>query len=166
MGRPSHTLIRASGGQPADQMGNSEVGHLNLGGGRVIYQEFNRVSRSIKTGSFFSNRTLMDAVDLAKETDKALHLRLPAVPGGVRRHEEHLHVMVELAVGVASVGYICMPSSMAGTHSGEDRKLVPSLMVATSDLEPEMSVYEVTDIPGDSMPLSWRLRRSSLPWQV
>ncbi|NOR51796.1 MAG: 2,3-bisphosphoglycerate-independent phosphoglycerate mutase, partial [Gammaproteobacteria bacterium] len=60
------SLIRASGaevGLPSDQMGNSEVGHLNIGAGRVVYQEFTRVSRSVKTGSFFNNATLTDAVD-------------------------------------------------------------------------------------------------------
>jgi 2,3-bisphosphoglycerate-independent phosphoglycerate mutase len=69
-----HTLIRTSGaavGLPADQMGNSEVGHLNLGAGRVVYQEFTRVSRAIKTGSFFTNQTLTDAVDKAIEADRA-----------------------------------------------------------------------------------------------
>ncbi len=96
-----HTLIRTSGaavGLPADQMGNSEVGHLNLGAGRVVYQEFTRVSRSVKTGSFFSNRTLTDAVDLAVENGKALHLLGLLSPGGVHSHEAHIHAMVELAV--------------------------------------------------------------------
>jgi 2,3-bisphosphoglycerate-independent phosphoglycerate mutase len=96
-----HTLIRTSGaavGLPADQMGNSEVGHLNLGAGRVVYQEFTRVSRAIKTGSFFSNRTLTDGVDLAKEHGKAVHILGLLSPGGVHSHEEHIHAMVELAV--------------------------------------------------------------------
>ena len=75
--RYPHTLIRTSGaavGLPADQMGNSEVGHLNLGSGRVVYQEFTRVSRAIRTGSFFNNRTLTDAVDQAIENNKAVHV--------------------------------------------------------------------------------------------
>jgi 2,3-bisphosphoglycerate-independent phosphoglycerate mutase len=96
-----HTLIRTSGaavGLPADQMGNSEVGHLNLGAGRVVYQEFTRVSRAIKTGSFFRNHTLTDAVDLAKENDKAVHVLGLLSPGGVHSHEEHIHAMVELAL--------------------------------------------------------------------
>jgi 2,3-bisphosphoglycerate-independent phosphoglycerate mutase len=96
-----HTLIRTSGpavGLPADQMGNSEVGHLNLGAGRVVYQEFTRVSRAIKTGSFFSNRTLTDGVDLAIENDKAVHILGLLSPGGVHSHEEHIHAMIELAV--------------------------------------------------------------------
>ena len=65
-----HTVLQASGravGLPDGQFGNSEVGHLNLGAGRVVYQEFTRVSRSIRTGSFFTNGTLTDAVDKAIE---------------------------------------------------------------------------------------------------
>lgn len=96
-----HTLIRTSGaevGLPAEQMGNSEVGHLNLGAGRVVYQEITRVSRAIKTGSFFTNHTLTDAVDLAVSSGKALHIMGLLSPGGVHSHEEHIHAMVELAV--------------------------------------------------------------------
>jgi len=96
-----HTLIRTSGaevGLPADQMGNSEVGHLNLGAGRVVYQEITRVSRAIKTGSFFTNHTLTNAVDLAVSSGKALHIMGLLSPGGVHSHEEHIHAMVELAV--------------------------------------------------------------------
>ena len=96
-----HTLIRGSGaevGLPADQMGNSEVGHLNLGAGRVVYQEFTRVSRSIKTGSFFNNQTLVDAVEQAKASGKAVHILGLLSPGGVHSHEDHIHAMAELAV--------------------------------------------------------------------
>ena len=96
-----HTLIRTSGaavGLPAEQMGNSEVGHLNLGAGRVVYQEFTRVSRAIKTGSFFTNSTLTDAVDLAVENGKAIHILGLLSSGGVHSHEDHIHAMVELAV--------------------------------------------------------------------
>lgn len=94
------TFINGSGasvGLPADQMGNSEVGHLNLGAGRVVYQEYTRVSRSVKTGSFFSNQTLIDAVDQAVDNDKAVHIMGLLSPGGVHSHEEHIHAMVELA---------------------------------------------------------------------
>ncbi|MET0056579.1 MAG: 2,3-bisphosphoglycerate-independent phosphoglycerate mutase, partial [Candidatus Thiodiazotropha sp. 6PLUC10] len=96
-----HTLITTSGaavGLPGGQMGNSEVGHLNLGAGRVVYQEFTRVSRSIRTGSFFSNETLTAAVDKAVENGKAIHLLGLLSPGGVHSHEEHLHAMAKLAV--------------------------------------------------------------------
>ncbi|MDH5357523.1 MAG: 2,3-bisphosphoglycerate-independent phosphoglycerate mutase [Gammaproteobacteria bacterium] len=96
-----HTLISASGagvGLPGEQMGNSEVGHLNIGAGRVVYQEFTRVSRAIRTGSFFTNRTLTHAVDLALENDKAVHVLGLLSAGGVHSHEEHIHAMVELAI--------------------------------------------------------------------
>lgn len=95
-----HTFINGSGasvGLPADQMGNSEVGHLNLGAGRVVYQEYTRVSRSIKTGSFFTNQTLIDAVNKAVDNNKAVHIMGLLSPGGVHSHEDHIHAMVELA---------------------------------------------------------------------
>lgn len=96
-----HTLIKGSGaevGLPSDQMGNSEVGHLNLGAGRVVYQEFTRVSRAIRTGSFFTNQTLTDVVDKAVQTDKAVHILGLLSDGGVHCHEEHIQAMAKLAV--------------------------------------------------------------------
>ena len=96
-----HTLIQASEaavGLPSHQMGNSEVGHLNLGAGRVVYQEYTRINRAISSGDFFTNKTLTDAVDLAMDTDKAVHILGLLSPGGVHSHEDHIHAMVELAV--------------------------------------------------------------------
>ena len=103
-----HTYIKGSGaevGLPAEQMGNSEVGHLNLGAGRVVYQEYTRVSRSIKTGSFFSNDTLIESVAIAKENNKAVHVLGLLSSGGVHSHEDHIHAMCQLAVeqGVENV---------------------------------------------------------------
>lgn len=98
--RCPHTLINTSGaevGLPDGQMGNSEVGHLNLGAGRVVYQEFTRVSRSVRTGSFFTNRTLVDAVDGAIAREGAVHIFGLLSPGGVHSHEEHIHAMARLA---------------------------------------------------------------------
>ncbi|MCK5647933.1 MAG: 2,3-bisphosphoglycerate-independent phosphoglycerate mutase [Gammaproteobacteria bacterium] len=95
-----HTLIKASGaevGLPAGQMGNSEVGHLNIGSGRVVYQEYTRVSRAIRTGSFFSNCTLTEAVDKAIKNDSAVHIMGLLSPGGVHSHECHIHAMTKLA---------------------------------------------------------------------
>lgn len=95
-----HSLIRTSGaavGLPGEQMGNSEVGHLNLGAGRVVYQEFTRVSRAVRTGSFFSNHTLTSAVDQAIERNKAVHIMGLLSPGGVHSHEEHIYAMAQLA---------------------------------------------------------------------
>ncbi len=96
-----HTLINTSGaevGLPAGQMGNSEVGHLNLGSGRVVYQEFTRVSRSVRTGSFFTNRTFTDAVDKVIANGGAVHIIGLLSPGGVHSHETHIHAMAKLAV--------------------------------------------------------------------
>jgi 2,3-bisphosphoglycerate-independent phosphoglycerate mutase len=96
-----HTYIKGSGaevGLPAEQMGNSEVGHLNLGAGRVVYQEYTRVSRSIKTGSFFTNDTLIESVEIAKKNNKAVHVLGLLSPGGVHSHEDHIHAMCQLAV--------------------------------------------------------------------
>lgn len=96
-----HTLIHTSGmnvGLPDDQMGNSEVGHLNLGAGRVVYQEFTRIERAIRTGSFFNNQVLTDAVDQAIASQTGLHIFGLLSPGGVHSHEEQLHAMIELAV--------------------------------------------------------------------
>ncbi len=96
-----HTLINGSGadvGLPSGQMGNSEVGHLNLGAGRVVYQEFTRVSRAIKTGSFFTNDTLNEALDLANQTGKSVHILGLLSPGGVHSHEDHIHAMLKLCI--------------------------------------------------------------------
>ncbi len=96
-----HTFINASGpsvGLPAGQMGNSEVGHLNLGAGRVVYQEFTRIERAIDSGQFFTNQTLTDAVDIAIGKDSAVHVFGLMSPGGVHSHESHILAMVKLAV--------------------------------------------------------------------
>lgn len=97
----THTLLHASEaavGLPSSQMGNSEVGHLNLGAGRVVYQEYTRINRAISSGAFFTNKTLTDAVDLAKERGSAIHILGLLSPGGVHSHEHHIHAMAELAI--------------------------------------------------------------------
>lgn len=95
-----HTLIQASEsavGLPSGQMGNSEVGHLNLGAGRVVYQEFTRIELSIKTGDFFTNPALTHSITLAKQTGHALHIMGLLSDGGVHSHETHIHAMLEAA---------------------------------------------------------------------
>ena len=96
----THTLISGSGhdvGLPDGQMGNSEVGHMNLGAGRVIYQELTRIDLAIEDGSFFKNPTLCGAVDKAVKSNKAVHIFGLLSPGGVHSHELHLQAMVKLA---------------------------------------------------------------------
>jgi len=95
-----HTLINTSGshvGLPDGQMGNSEVGHLNLGAGRVVYQELTRISRSVESGEFDSNPALSKAVDGAIANNKAVHLFGLLSPGGVHSHEAHIHAMAKMA---------------------------------------------------------------------
>lgn len=95
-----HTLISGSGldvGLPDGQMGNSEVGHVNLGSGRVVYQDFTRITKAIKEGDFFTNPVLVDAVVRAKQQHKAVHIMGLLSPGGVHSHEDHLLAMIELA---------------------------------------------------------------------
>ena len=95
-----HTLLSGSGrcvGLPEGQMGNSEVGHLNMGAGRIVYQDFTRIDLAIQEGAFFKNTTLINALDLAKKNKKAVHVLGLLSPGGVHSHERHLHALIELA---------------------------------------------------------------------
>ncbi len=95
-----HTLIGASGldvGLPDGQMGNSEVGHTNIGAGRIVYQELTRITKAITDGDFFENEALLAAVDSAKNSGKALHLMGLLSDGGVHSHNTHLYALLELA---------------------------------------------------------------------
>ena len=97
--RPA-SLISGSGmdvGLPQGQMGNSEVGHVNLGAGRIVYQDFTRITKAIEDKSFFDNPTLVPAVDKAVKQGKAVHIMGLMSPGGVHSHEEHILAMVTLA---------------------------------------------------------------------
>ena len=95
-----HTLVNASEkfvGLPSLQMGNSEVGHLNIGAGRVVYQDLSRVDVDIEDGSFYTNPALSKAVALAKSNGSALHIMGLLSPGGVHSHENHILAMLEMA---------------------------------------------------------------------
>ncbi|WP_144818449.1 2,3-bisphosphoglycerate-independent phosphoglycerate mutase [Enterobacter sp. DE0047] len=95
-----HTLVDASGlevGLPDRQMGNSEVGHVNLGAGRIVYQDLTRLDVEIKERTFFSNPALAGAVDNAVAQGKAVHIMGLLSAGGVHSHEDHILAMVELA---------------------------------------------------------------------
>jgi 2,3-bisphosphoglycerate-independent phosphoglycerate mutase len=97
----AHTTLDCAGetvGLPDDQMGNSEVGHLHLGAGRLINQDFTAVNKAVRDGSFFNNPALTQAVDLAKANDKAVHIFGLLSPGGVHSHDQQIQAMAELAV--------------------------------------------------------------------
>jgi len=84
-------------GLPDGQMGNSEVGHLNMGAGRIVYQELTRITKAIKDGDFFENQTFLTAIQNAKDNDSALHLWGLVSDGGVHSHNTHLYALLELA---------------------------------------------------------------------
>lgn len=95
-----NTTLTACGeavGLPEGQMGNSEVGHLNIGAGRIVYQDLTRITKSIREGEFFDNDTLVEAVRAAKKNNKKLHLYGLVSDGGVHSHIEHLFAMLDLA---------------------------------------------------------------------
>ena len=84
-------------GLPDGQMGNSEVGHLNMGAGRIVYQELTRITKEIEDGDFFQNETLKKAMENAKAKDSALHLFGLLSDGGVHSHITHLYGLLEMA---------------------------------------------------------------------
>lgn len=95
-----HTSIKACGlavGLPAGQMGNSEVGHLNIGAGRVVYQDLTMITKAIEDGDFFENPAFMKAIDHVKKNDSTLHLLGLLSDGGVHSHISHLLALTDLA---------------------------------------------------------------------
>ncbi|HKI52469.1 MAG TPA: 2,3-bisphosphoglycerate-independent phosphoglycerate mutase, partial [Geothermobacteraceae bacterium] len=95
-----HATLNASGldvGLPSGQMGNSEVGHMNIGAGRIIYQDLTRISKSILDGDFFQNPTFLDTVQKVSASGGRLHLMGLLSDGGVHSHISHVLALVELA---------------------------------------------------------------------
>ena len=94
------TLISGSGmdvGLPDGQMGNSEVGHVNIGSGRVVYQNYTRIDKSISDGDFNTNPAFVDHIDATIEAGKAVHIMGLLSPGGVHSHEDHMLALIKLA---------------------------------------------------------------------
>jgi 2,3-bisphosphoglycerate-independent phosphoglycerate mutase len=95
-----HTLVETHGeyvGLPDGQMGNSEVGHMNIGSGRIVYQDLTRIDAAIKDGTFFENTALAGACDAVGKSGGTLHVMGLMSPGGVHSHEDHIFAMLELA---------------------------------------------------------------------
>ena len=121
-----HTQIGASGmdvGLPDGQMGNSEVGHTNIGAGRVVYQELTRITKSAQDGDMDKNEALLKAMNNAKDNGKALHLMGLLSDGGVHSHNTHLYALLEMAkrVGVEKVFVHCfMDGRDVPPSSGKD----------------------------------------------
>lgn len=94
-----HTTIRASGldvGLPEGQMGNSEVGHLNIGAGRIVYQDFTRISKAIQDGDFFEKEEFLEAIQHVKQHNSKIHFMGLISDGGVHSHLEHLYALLSL----------------------------------------------------------------------
>jgi 2,3-bisphosphoglycerate-independent phosphoglycerate mutase len=130
-----HSLISGSGedvGLPAGQMGNSEVGHMNLGAGRIVYQELTRIDKAIKTGSFNDNPALTAACDKARDSDSTLHLMGLLSPGGVHSHEQHIFAAVDLAAA-RGVKQVCLHAFLDGRDT-PPRSAGPSLERAEAKL--------------------------------
>ena len=95
-----NTHIRTSGmavGLPEGQMGNSEVGHTNIGAGRIVYQELTRITKEINDGAFFNNEEFINAINHVKENESDLHLMGLVSDGGVHSHIDHLYALLDLA---------------------------------------------------------------------
>jgi 2,3-bisphosphoglycerate-independent phosphoglycerate mutase len=130
-----HSLLTSSGvavGLPDGQMGNSEVGHLTIGAGRLVPQDYTRIDKAIASGDFFQNPVLRNAVQQAVQNNKALHIMGLLSPGGVHSHETHIMAMVELAAqqGVRQVyihafldGRDTAPRSAAASLQALEQKL-------------------------------------------
>lgn len=111
-----HVQIRTSGmavGLPDGQMGNSEVGHLNLGAGRIVYQDLTRITKSIQDGDFFTNPVLLDCIAKVKVAGGRLHLAGLLSDGGVHSHNSHLYALIELAKQ-QGVGETCIHCLLDG----------------------------------------------------
>lgn len=129
------TALHCSGeavGLPEGQMGNSEVGHTNIGAGRIVYQELTRITRAIRDGSFYENEALGEVIRAAERQGGALHLMGLVSPGGVHSHTDHLYALLELAkrAGLREVwvhafldGRDVAPASAAGYIEALEEKM-------------------------------------------
>ena len=142
------TLISTSGmavGLPEGQMGNSEVGHMTLGAGRVVYQNFTRINKAIADGEFFSNPVFCDAIDGAVKNNKAVHIVGLLSPGGVHSHEDHINAMLELAAQ-RGASKIYIHASLDGRDC-PPRSAMPSLL-KTQALCDKLGVGRIVSLIG------------------
>jgi 2,3-bisphosphoglycerate-independent phosphoglycerate mutase len=143
-----HTLISGSGGDvglPEGQMGNSEVGHMNLGAGRVVYQDFTRINRAIEQGEFARNRTLKKSFEKVKKSGGTLHVMGLLSPGGVHSHEDQIFALIAIAAE-AGVERIMLHAFLDGRDT-PPRSARASLEQADKLLK-ELDVGHVASISG------------------
>ncbi len=132
-------------GLPDGQMGNSEVGHLNMGAGRIVYQELTRITKEIQDGTFFENEALLKAVENCKKNDSALHMFGLLSDGGVHSHNTHLYGLLELAKrnGLSKVYVHCFLDGR-DTPPASGKDFVAELMKKME----EIGVGEVASVMG------------------
>ncbi len=143
-----HTLISGSGedvGLPGGQMGNSEVGHMNLGAGRMVYQDLTRINRAIEQGEFERNRALNRAFDRVKRNDSALHVMGLLSPGGVHSHEDQIFALVRMAAK-AGLERIYLHAFLDGRDTPP--RSAKASLAAASALCAELGVASVASICG------------------
>lgn len=99
-------------GLPEGQMGNSEVGHLNMGAGRIVYQDLTKITKSIQDGDFFENKALLAACENVKKNGSALHMMGLVSDGGVHSHNTHIYGLLELAKNRESRKFMYIVSLM------------------------------------------------------
>lgn len=143
-----HTLISASGldvGLPEGQFGNSEVGHMSLGSGRVLYQSISRIDKAISDGSFATNPAYCEAIDAAMAADGAVHIMGLLSPGGVHSHERQIFAAIRLAV-LRGAKKIYLHAFLDGRDT-PPRSAAPSLLAAQACFE-ELGVGRIASITG------------------
>jgi 2,3-bisphosphoglycerate-independent phosphoglycerate mutase len=143
-----HSLILTSGeqvGLPGEQMGNSEVGHLNLGAGRVVKQDFTRIHNEIKNGEFFKNPVLRNSLEYANDNSKAVHIMGLLSDGGVHSHEEQIHSMLEM-----THKYNCQDVYLHVFTDGRDcaQKSAKQYIQKLEDKINELGVGEIASVIG------------------
>ncbi|QDP41204.1 2,3-bisphosphoglycerate-independent phosphoglycerate mutase [Radiobacillus deserti] len=143
-----HNQLEASGeavGLPDGQMGNSEVGHLNIGAGRIVYQSLTRVNLSIREGDFYENQVLVNAINHAKDTDHALHVFGLLSDGGVHSHIEHLYALLKLA-SKQGLKKVYVHGFLDGRDVGQ--KSAKKYIESTLDVMKEYGVGEFASLSG------------------
>ena len=103
-------------------MGNSEVGHMNIGAGRVVYQDYTKIEHAIETGEFRKNPVLLKAVEIGRKS--ALHILGLLSPGGVHSHESQIHALVEMARASRREKYLRARVSRRPRHAAQKRRAV------------------------------------------
>jgi len=143
-----HSQLTAKGeavGLPEGQMGNSEVGHLNIGAGRIVYQSLTRVNMSIREGDFFEKDTFIDAMEHAKQNNKALHLFGLLSDGGIHSHIEHLYALLEMAAK-RGLEKVYVHGFLDGRDVGQ--KSAKKYIKALQDKMDELGVGELATVSG------------------